>query len=400
MKITYETHYRSKREDGRFNSTMAAFMEKMRNTKPLLSLPDDLTEKRFLLWKEELRNKVKEILLIPEKTDQPTPKKLSSIKRDTYTVEKWEFYPDDYFAVPFLILIPDTATADNPVPGVLCFPGSTASKEFLAGEPLLNKAQCTFSKYPDRGKMAYHYVKSGMVAFAFDNPETAECALDIERDHDWGYSSRIHLCHGLIQMGLCYYGLSVFQKMCALDFIKSLPYVDKDRLAVSGHSLGCEDAMHLGLLSDDIKAIVVNDLVCDERHRYYSTTEYDEKEMCNSSGVWHEIPSVFKYYTRPDILAALAPKYLALNEGGCQYHLDKISRAFKTAGAEDRLQITHYPKFQDESLRSKQYEPIKYGYTELSYFEYTNTDAPDHSFRAEPSINLLRKAFSYENNGK
>lgn len=397
MKITYETHFKSNREDGRFNSTFAAFMEKMRNTKPLLSLPDKLTKKEYDVWRTQLKDKVREMLLFPQNPFLPEAKKLDSVKRDTYTVEKWEFYPDEYTAVPFLILIPDKI---RNAPAVMCFPGSTASKEALAGEPLLDKAQCTFMKFPERIKMAYHYVKNGMVAIAFDNPETAECALDIERDHDWGYSSRLQLCHGLNQMGYCYFGLSVFQKLCIIEFIKKLPYVDENKIAVSGHSLGCDDAMYMGLLSDDVKAIVFNDLVCDEKHRYFSTTEYDERNMCNSSGVWHEIPGAFKYYSRPDILSALAPKYLALNEGGSQYHLDKIIGAYRLNDAEERLQITHYPKFQDECMRSTQYEPLNYGYTELSYFDYTNTDGPDHSFRVEPSIKLLKGAFFNENNGK
>ncbi len=400
MKITYETHFKSNRADGRFNSAFAAFMEKMRNTKPLLSLPENITKDEFSVWQNTLKSKVKELLLFPEKPFLPETKKLSSIKRDTYTVEKWEFYPDKYSAVTFLILVPDTATKENPAPMVMCFPGSTASKEALAGESLLDKAQCTFMKYPERIKMAYHYVKNGMVAVAFDNIETAENAIDIERDHDWGYSSRIQLCHGLMQMGYCYFGLSVFQKLCVLEFLKTLSYVDANKIAVSGHSLGADDAMYMGLLSKDIKAIIFNDLVLSEMHRYFATTEYDEREMCNSSGVWHEIPSSFKYYSRVDILSALSDKYLALNEGGGQYDLDKIINAFNLMGNIDNLQITHYPKFQDEKMRSKQYKPQNYGYSQDSYFEYTNTDSSDHSFRAEPSIRFLRKVFWRENNNK
>lgn len=393
MKITYETHFKSKREDGRFNSAFAAFMEKMRNTKPLLSVPENSSREDFLIWQNRLKEKIGELLLFPQKPFLPEAKKLSSVKRDTYTVEKWEFYPDEFSAVAFLILIPDTATKENPAPMVMCFPGSTASKEALAGEPLLDKAQCTFMRKPERIKMAYHYVKSGMVAVAFDNIETAENALDIQREHDWGYTSRIQLCHGLLQMGYCYFGLSVFQKLCVLEFLKTLLYVDKNRIAASGHSLGADDAMYLGVLSDDIKAVIVNDLVLDEKHRYFSTTEYDEREMCNNIGNWHEIPSSFKYYSRVDALCTLTDKYLALNEGGSQFDLDKIIKSFKITGSEEKLQITHYPKFQDEKMRSKQYEPKMFGYSEASYFEFTNTDAPDHSFRAEPSIKLLRKAF-------
>jgi len=42
-KLSYETHFRSNRADGRFVCSLAAYMEKLRNTKPELSLPEELT---------------------------------------------------------------------------------------------------------------------------------------------------------------------------------------------------------------------------------------------------------------------------------------------------------------------------------------------------------------------
>ncbi|MBQ2968566.1 MAG: hypothetical protein IJE10_10675 [Clostridia bacterium] len=397
MRITYETHYRSSRKDGRHTATMAAFLERLRQTAPSLTVPDNEDPDTFLKWRESLKQKVFALLrldvLLKECENQPLPKQLSTVQRDGYRVEKWEFYPDSFSAVRFLALIPDTASPDSPVPGVMCFPGSIFSKEFLAGEPLLDKPVCRFEKYPERNRMALHIVRNGMAVFAFDPLSIAECALDIEAPANYGSTARTQLCHGLIQNGFSYFGLSVAQKLCALDFIKTLPFIDTNKLAVSGHSLGCDDAMYIALLRDEIKAVVFNDMVCDERHRYFSTTEYEEDKMCNHIGNWHEIPGSFQYYTRPDILAALAPKYLALNEGGAQIYLDKIQKAYSLFGKEDRLLITHYPKYQNADTRSKQYEPPAFGLSDAAYLAFTNTDAPDHSFRAEPSVRLLNLAF-------
>ena len=397
MKITYDTHYRSQREDGRHTSSMASFLELLRNSEAELSLPEELSNDSFNAWKDALKNKVRELLHLEYfemlAKGQPAPRLISTVKRDTYRVEKWELYPDPYSVVPFLALIPDAASAENPVPAVMCFPGSTFSKEFLAGEPLLEKATCRMEKYPDRNRMALYMVKNGMAAFAFDNPETAECALEIERQGDYGSTSRRQLCYGLLQSGLSYFALSTSQKLCALDFIKALTFVDEDKIAVSAHSLGCDDAMHVALLRDEIKAVVFNDLVCNVKHRYYSTTDYDEEKMANDTGSWHIVPGQYAYYDRPDLLAALAPKWLALNEGGAQYYIDKIVRAYRAHGAEDRLQISHYPKYSNPSDRSKDYLPPRGGLSAAGYFEYTNTDAPDHSFREEPAIRLLKKAF-------
>ena len=397
MKITYESHYRSSREDGRHVSTMASFLELLRNREAKLALPEALSRDGFDAWKGDLKNKVKELLQLDffekEAEGQPAPRLLSCVKRDTYKVERWEFYPDRYSAVPFLALIPYIASEENKVPAVMCFPGSTFSKEFIAGEPLLDKAACKMVKYPERNKMALYMVKNGMAAFAFDNPEIAECALEIERPNEYGGTSRKQLCHGLLQSGLSYFGISTSQKLVALDFIKNLPYVDNERIAVSAHSLGCDDAMHVALLRDEIRAIVFNDFVADARHRYYATTDYDEDQMRNDVGPWHIVPGQYMNYDRSDLLAALAPRWLALNEGGAQYYIDKVLRGYRVFDAEDRVQITHYPKYSSPDVRSKDYFPPIAGLTGEGYFKYTNTDALDHSFREEPSIRLLKKAF-------
>ena len=396
MKITYETHYKSQRGDGRHTSSMAAFMARLRSTERLLAFPENADQAEFFKWKEQLKTKIEELLCIPAFTEQPLPKKLSEVRREGYRVEKWEFYPDDYSAVPFLALVPDCAGKANKVPGVMCLPGSIHSKEFISGEPLLDMPKCGFQKYPDRNRMALYMVKNGMAAFAFDNPETAECALDIDRENDYGGTSRAQMCYGLLQNGESYFGFGLFQKLCFLNIIHTFDFIDTSRLAVSAHSLGCDEAMYLGLLRSDIKAVVFNDFVCDERHRFFATTEYDERKMCNHSGDWHIVPGSFRYYARPDVLAALAPKPLALNEGGSEYHLDAVRRAYSLNDASDRLQITHYPRYHDESSRSRIYEPPLYGLSAESFYEYSNCDAPDHSFREEPAIGLLKKVFFEE----
>ena len=49
-----------------------------------------------------------------------------------------------------------------------------------------SRPTCRFEKYPERNRMAQYMARNGMIAFTFDNPETAECALDTEREGDYG----------------------------------------------------------------------------------------------------------------------------------------------------------------------------------------------------------------------
>ena len=393
MNLSYNTHFKSKRPDGRLTSSLAAHMEQMRRTKPFLALPDEISPEEFPVWKKNVCEKIRELLLMPEFTEQPEPVRLSRVQRDGYAVEKWELYPDSISVVPFLVLIPDGVDRTHPAPGVICIPGSIHSKEFISGEPLIDRPTCRFEKYPERNRMAKYMAEHGMVAFAFDNPETAECALDVEREGDYGSYSRSQMCFGYIQSGMCYAGISVFQKLCCIRFMKTLAFIDNSRIAVSSHSLGSLPALFLGLLSDDVKAVVFNDFVCDPRERYMSITEEPENHMAQNTGNWHEIPGLWKWFSHQDLLAALAPKFLACNEGGAERYLDTVRHGYALAGVPDRLQISEYPKYADVTNRTHPEALPKYGLSEEAYFEHCYVDAADHSFREEPSIRLLKKCF-------
>ena len=396
MKLSYETHFRSNRPDGRFTSTMAAYMASLRQTPPSLELPKDADESSFAAWRSEVREKAKELLCMPPFPPMSEPTRLSAVRRDGYTVEKWEFYPDAYSAVPVLLLIPDTASEARPAPAVLCFPGSTHSKEFIAGEPLLDRPACGFVRYPERNRMAQYLVKNGMVAVAFDNPAIGECAFDIEDKNDYGAAQRTQLCYGYLQSGFNYPGIAVFQALRFMELLPRFPFIDQNRLGVCAHSLGTTTALFTALLDERIRAVVFNDYICSWRENYVAVTEEDEHRMTQNCGNWHQIPGLFRYFDRPDLLAALAPRYLTMNEGGAECHVDKVMRAYRLAGAEGRVFLSQYPKYKDEKLRVHHGDMPLYGMTEEEMMDFNYVDAPDHSFRQEPSLALLKKAFGME----
>lgn len=398
--LTYRKHFSSQRPDGRHVSTLAAFMENMRHWKPELALPEELTAEIFYEWQNKVAVKCRELMQMPEFTRQPEPVHLSTVHRENYRVEKWEFYPDDYTAVPFLILIPDFASANHPVPGVMCLLGSIWSKEFAAGEPLLEHPNCQFSKYPERNVMGPEFVKAGMAVFLFDHLEIGECSLQ-DDSLNWDTSSRTRgeLCHGLLHGGYNYVGMTVFQKLCVWKFMQKLDYIDQERWAIASHSLGTEAAVILGLLIPEIKAVVFNDNVHDDRLRYVAVTEEEVENMHHNVGNWHVVPGIMRFFAFPDMCAALAPKYLALTEGGSDEQLAVVERAYNVLGVPDHLSVTHYPAFQDPANRKKHGKVPRYG---LTYDEFYNDwiycDSPDHSFRMGPALKHIQKAFAAKNN--
>ncbi len=393
--MTYDD-FKSKRPDGRVYSPWAVHMEHMRKLKFGLEFSPDMTPEEFFEWQKKVKEKAIEILKMPESSPQPAPKKISSVKRDTYTVEKWEYYPDDYLVIPFLILIPDTATKENPAPGVLCYPGSCYNKEELAGEPLIKeKHMCNFtSEAGARNAMAYDMVKNGMVAFAFDNPETAESGMDVTGP--LGYT-RVQLCYGYLQEGYNYVGMTVFYRMQIMEFIKSLDYVDADRIGISSHSLGTEAGVFQALICDDIKCLVFNNALREHRHNYVCLTEYDDIEyMVNAIGNWHIVPEIFKWFDWPDLCAALAPKHLALTEGGADYYIEKVKKAYEILGVPENFLVSYYPMYADEKSRNYPGKPADYGLTTEEFDKIHYIDVDNHGFWKEPALKQIKKCFGME----
>ena len=389
--FSWEHDFKSHRADGRVTGTLGALYARLRDMTPLLAYKEKKMQgpKRFREWQAEVKAKLEELLRMPTETQpQPDPVMLSRDARNGYHLEKWEFYPDRYSAVPVLILKPDGLT--QPVPGVFCLPGSAQPKEMLAGEPMPENPNCHNYKFPERNAQALHCVRHGYIAAAFDNPGTAEVAELGDSTTQTNDAVRVKLVEGYLEAGLTYVGVSVFQKMRFLQWFKKQRDVDSTRLAVMGHSLGTEAALALALLCDEFKALVFNDFLCDERLRYCALTEY---ESAKGNGNWHHVPGIWNYFAFPDLLAALAPKYLALNEGGAEAWLDKVRASYKHAGASDRLLISAYPKYAETPPKHGAV-PL-YGLSQQTlYEEWCHVDVADHSFKKEPSMRLLEKAFA------
>lgn len=391
--FTWKNHF-APRSDGRCTGTLSAVMQRLRESAPALAFTDEYCKspETFAVWKEKVIQQLKVRLQMPPATDEPPPHLLSSSPRDGYTLERWEFFPDRYSAVPVLILRPDNIT--SPVPGVLCFPGSAAPKELLAGEPMPENANMRNYKYNDRNCQALHCVRQGYIAAAFDNPGTGETAELADDNAETQYATRCKLVQGCINGGMNYLGLSVFQKLRFLEHFKNMPGVDRNRLGVIGHSLGSEAALCTALLDDDIKVLIFNDFLCDWRRRYLAITEVSNTEI-SDNGSFHFVPGMWRDFAFQDLLAAFAPKFLAINEGGAEEFLDVVRKSYQSNQASDRLQITYYPRFADRE-KIRETVPL-YGLSaDRFYMDYSAVDVPDHSFRAGVSMALLKKAFAGE----
>ena len=359
----------------------------LRNAQPLLSFKSHFTKGEMEIWKNKVKLKMEELMNFPIVPPQPVPKLLNKQIKDGYTLEKWEIYPQPGSVVPFFIMIPDGVSKMNPGPAVLCFTGSAGTKETLVGEE--NIVPIFTPPHPDKNKMALFYVKQGIISVVVDHPGVGESS-DLERfKKSRGYDRGVFSTY-LLDLGWSYLGLSAFQGQQILNWMKNLEFVNKNRIALSGHSLGTEPAMVLAVMNPDICAVVYNDFMCRWLEREKVLTKPDSNgTRPYYSGLIHFPPGTLKWFDYPDIVASLAPRPVILTEGGAESDLNLIKYAFGIMGASDSIAIYHYPKYKNPKDRKK-YDTIPEGLNLEEYFQYENVDAPNHYFKSEVAVPWLK----------
>lgn len=365
------------RKDGRFLSSRGTVQYMLKEMKPAYAFNPDFTETEFKEWQAGLRSAMKELMHFPEIADLPAPVCVRTVKRDGYRIEKWESYPLPGSVVPYLVLIPDGVGSGHKVPAMLCIPGFGGSKEGLAGETEGDYELTSSPVEPvKKNAMALHYVKKGFVAVAVDNPSCAE--LSDNGHFDYLNTSRI-----LLEMGWSYLGLTAWQDWNILNWMKTQNYVDKERIIVSGFSLGTEPLMVLGVLDPSIYAFVYNDFMCRTLERILVMTQPDSKGVRPfPNSIEHLIPSFLKQFDFPDLVAALAPRPVICTEGGLDRDFNLIKKAYRLSGKPDNFTFYHYKKFADPKDR-KQLERVPEGVDRDTYFNLANVDPKNHYFKEE-----------------
>ena len=376
--------FESSRPDGRFTSSLGYLMRAIRAVEPKLSFDKISDPAEFPAWKQAVRDKLRELLRMRTELEVEF-KLLAEEKRDGYRLFRYEFYPEDFLAVPIIMVVPeDVIQTGRRVPAVICSPGSGAGLDSLAGEPDDN-----YNRYPVRNKQAWWYARAGMIGIAIENPATAYNSVD-GVEYGQVQSKFFQL---LPLAGKTYHGFVTEQRLMIIEFLKKHPLVDASRSAVSGMSLGCGGVLYTALMSDDVSAAVYNDFVFSFVQRVLCCTEISSGPNL-ATAVWAGGAEWFDII--PDLMAALAPLPLCLPEGGVWTgHVEKVLRAYEMAGASDQVDLHYYNKYADPASRKHDGENLREvtGLSAYDYLVYANVDAEQHSFHPEVVIPFICRTF-------
>lgn len=259
----------------------------------------------------------------------------------------------------------------------------------MAAEPELHPKYASSRSF-DKRTMALHYAKAGLVAVAVDNPGVGELS-DLERyttAPDYNYDA---IARELLEIGWSYLGYNSYVDMQVLKWMKGCKFIDKERIILSGHSLGTEAMMVLGVLDTSVYAIVYSDFLCRTLERMIVLTEPDSNGIRPyPNSIFHLIPNFLCNFDFPDIVSFFAPTPIIFTEGGLERDFRQVQKAYQIAGHPENLAIYYYPKFTDPKERGK-FEQLPEGINYETYFAMTNVDPPMHYFKYELVIPWLKR---------
>lgn len=382
LPATLPTVPEPRQANGRFIRTQGAQLARLRGTKRALAYQPGQSRAAFEHWRTRVRDKLRELLRLPDRMTDAPPRMISSQSREGYVLQRWESYPEPWSVVPFYMLVPDGVSAQSPASAVMCFAGTGFTKEGLAGEPELKGVWRANDPRAADNQMALEYAKAGMVAVAMDHPGMGELS---EPGRESLSESLEAVGVQALWEGRSYESLCVLQKLCVLDWLKQQPFIRTNQIATSGHSFGSTWALDLAVLDESIAAVVFNDTGKNVLRRAMSVSLLPLKS-------YTYLPGLQEWFDYSDLYAAVAPRPMLFSEGMRPPLEKRLRTAWQLYGAADRMKVVQHPKFigRPDPTDNETEDPPTFA-SLLEWRDYGYADAADHFFHADTAVPWVKK---------
>ena len=307
--------------------------------KPLLSFNEKAD---FGVWKEQIKNKLTELLGIDEikknATLTPDLEIISEEQLEGYKQIRFEFESEIGSVVPCYLLIPDSGKEKYPVAIVL----QGHNQQGFASS--VGNVYCheTLEYDSGNGMFAVQAVRQGYIALAIEQRGMGE------RKAQNTLKRRV----SLTPEGSCYYeattalmlgrtliGERCWDITCAIDLLKEFPQCDLDKIIITGNSGGGTASYYAACVDERIRLCAPSCAFCpypESVLRFYHCS-------CNY------IPQAFKWFDMQDLSCLIAPRKLAIVAGkydtaflidGVRRGYETVKKIFDKAGAKDNCSLT------------------------------------------------------------
>ncbi len=288
-------------------------------------------------WYAEAQTRLSELLGLPRMLDtDPAPRKTASRRYRGFTCERWELDTEPSVTMPLYLLTPDKPNGaavisphghgggkDENV-GIVLRPGETAGEVYDAPD--------TFAV--TLARLGY-CVAAPDARGAGERREGAHAGEGREREN-----SHREMLNSYISLGITPLGAMVYDLARLLDFIETLPFVDKGRIACAGMSGGGMQTLYLAALDRRVSAAITSGY-------FYGFRDALLRQPGNCG--CNFVPGLYEYFDMGDIGAMAAPRPLFIESGTADklngvsgienvYSKVNIARAaYENFGAADRL---------------------------------------------------------------
>jgi dienelactone hydrolase len=306
--------------------------------------------KDYKEWQKKAREITLSCMWTPPPKADFDPKIISRKKRDGYETQKLVINLSSWYKIPAYLLIPD---GEGPFPAILLmhdhgahyFTGKEKVVEPIdVPEKVYNDAKDWVGQYYEGRWVGDYYAKQGYVVLAID------AIFWGERGRKEGVLNEAQeiLAVNLEQMGMTFSGVMFYDDLRSLEFLRTLPFVDTNRIGAAGWSMGGRRSWTLSAMTDKLKASAC---VC-----WMATTKSlmvpgnNEVQGQNSHSM--VIPGIANYLDIPDIASMACPKPTLFIAGdhdfifpvqGVQDAFDKMQKVWESQGAGDKFTGKFYP---------------------------------------------------------
>jgi hypothetical protein len=297
---------------------------------PSMSFPAAGSADDFFAWQEPARKKLQELMGHPFPAVDLAPEVVHETTVRGITIKKVKYHTQPHMTAIAMLAFPADSATGAPRPAMVCLPGHGAGKVGSIG----------FGFTPNHESYGIDLAARGFVTITLDQFGFGE---RVPRANNWmpgpeGVYMRIPQ-----MLGLSAIGLRAWDVVRSIDFLETLPFVDKDHVGCVGNSGGGMTTTFASAVDERIRAAVISGYFC---MWWYSIMSIAH---CPCNYIAH----LMEYFTVADIVAMRAPQPTFVVSGefdrifpqaGVQEAYKITQQAYALAGAPDNLGIHVMPK--------------------------------------------------------
>lgn len=310
---------------------MPVFYQEIKNTLTWPMAWGNSPVKDFVEWRTAARNKLDSCLLpVPPAAQDYTMQVVACERRNGYEALKIVFNLTAWSRIPAYLLIPE---GGGPFPAIVMLHDHGAHfsigkekmvKPFGVSEEVMNDADKWSVGCYDGQYTGDYFAANGYVVLAID----ALFWNERGRKEGVDYDGQQALASNLLQMGMNWCGVITYDDIRSVEFLASLPQVDKENIGSLGFSMGAHRSWMLSAMTDKVKAGAA---IC-----WMNTTEHlmtlTNNQNRGGSSYSMLVPGIRNFMDYPHAASIACPKPMLFFNGA---H-DKL---FPVKGTEEAFRI-------------------------------------------------------------